>query len=156
MDNAPKLAFAIPYYSGKQLLTAAIESVRRQANPSWSLLICDDSPTDEGISELVAQLGDARIRYRRNAATLGLAGNWNMCLAEADGDLVTLLHGDDELLENYCDLMLAAAAEYPEAAGWYCNARIIDSQGRKAFSPPDLVKRVLQPRSTDTARLAGA
>ena len=150
-----RLAFAIPYYSGKHFLARAVESVRRQSSPHWRLLVSDDSPRDEGIADLLAQYGDARIRYRKNPATLGLAGNWNTCLAEADGELVTILHGDDELLENYCEVMLRAARDYPDAVGCYCNAQIINERGRRVVSLPDLAKRFVRPRAAGATLLTG-
>jgi glycosyltransferase involved in cell wall biosynthesis len=155
VGGSDRLAFAIPYYSGKHYLAGAVESVRRQTNPQWTLTVCDDSPQDDGIAELLAQYADPRIRYRRNPATLGLAGNWNACLVEADGDLVTILHGDDELLENYCDLMLRAAGDYPDAVGCYCDAAIINERGRRIVSLPDAAKRFVRPRTSGETLLSG-
>jgi len=133
----------------------AIDSVLRQTNSAWRLVVCDDSPVDEGIGELVGGYGDRRMRYCRNPVNLGLAGNWNKCLNEAETDLVTILHADDELLPGYCDLMLAAVQEFPLAAGWYCQAIIIDQRGKKTFTMADLAKRLVRPAGASALELNG-
>jgi glycosyltransferase involved in cell wall biosynthesis len=149
------LALTIPYYRGKDFLVRAIDSVLRQRNPSWTLLVSDDGPEEEGIGELVASYRDARIGYRRNGATLGPAGNWNACLDQAPGDLVTIFHADDELLDNYCDVMLQAARDHPDATAYFCDAVIIDGGGRRTFSVPDVVKHFLRPAAPGALVLWG-
>jgi glycosyltransferase involved in cell wall biosynthesis len=149
------LSLAVPYYQGEHFLTRAIESVLGQRNPNWTLLVSDDSPGEQGVGALVARYRDPRIRYRKNAATLGLAGNWNACLNESAGDLVTILHADDELLEDYCDVMLQAARDHPDAACYFCDAVIIDERGRRIFSLPDMVKRFIRPSASGPLVLSG-
>ncbi len=149
------LSLTIPYYQGEHFLTQAIESVLRQRNPNWTLLVSDDSPGEQGVGDLVARYRDSRIRYRKNAATLGLAGNWNACLNESAGDLVTILHADDELLEDYCDVMLRAARDHPDAVCYFCDAVIINERGRRIFSLPDMVKHFIRPSASGPLVLSG-
>ena len=75
-----------------------------------------------------------------------MAGNWNRCLDAADTDLVNLLHNDDELLPNYVAVMLPGRPRVPDAAAFFCKAKVIDAAGRETFSLVDYVKRFLQPR----------
>jgi glycosyltransferase involved in cell wall biosynthesis len=148
------LTIAIPFYRGHDYLRAAIQSVLRQTSPNWRLVVCDDCP-DAGTAEVVTSSGDSRIRYLKNASNLGMAGNWNRCLDAADTDLVNLLHNDDELLPDYVELMLQAGREHPDAAAFFCRAKVIDSAGRERFSPADYVKRFLQPKARGPLVLAG-
>lgn len=147
------LTIGIPFYQGHAYLRLAIESALRQERSDWQLLVCDDGP-DPGTAELVAGYGDARLQYQRNARNLGMAANWNRCLDLAPTDLVTILHADDQLLPNYAGLMLAAAAQHPGAAMFFCRSRIIDAAGRPCFSLPDFVKRFMEP-SRGLMRLEG-
>ncbi len=141
-SNTPEpITIAIPFYKGQAYLRSAIESVRRQSSPNWRLIVCDDG-AESGTSDLVASLGDSRIHYFRNERNLGMAGNWNRCLTTADTDLVNLLHNDDELLPNYVEIMLAASRAHPEAAAFFCRAKVIDARGLQSFSFVDSVKRV--------------
>jgi glycosyltransferase involved in cell wall biosynthesis len=149
------LTIAIPFYRGRAFLRQAIASVLRQRNPAWRLLVCDDCGPEQGIAELVKGHDDPRIRYHRNERNLGMAANWNRCLDLADTDLVNLLHADDELLDNYADVMLRAAARHPRAVAFFCGARVIDERGRERFSFPDFVKRFLVPRANGALGLEG-
>jgi glycosyltransferase involved in cell wall biosynthesis len=145
-EFAEPITIAIPFYKGQDYLCRAIASVIRQSSPEWRLLVCDDGP-EPGTAERVAEFNDPRIRYVRNEHNLGMAGNWNRCLDLADTDLVNLLHNDDELLPNYVAEMLAAGRTYPDAAAFFCRAKVIDSAGSETFSLVDYVKRFLQPRT---------
>lgn len=155
MAEAPEITFAIPFYSGLHYLEAAIRSVLSQANGSWRLVVCDDCGPDPGSEELVRSFQDGRITYSRNRENLGLAGNWNRCLELADTDFITLLHQDDELLPNYVDLMVDAAAGFPEAVAICCKAETIDASGKKAMTIPDLVKHRLSPAGSAPHVLSG-
>jgi glycosyltransferase involved in cell wall biosynthesis len=150
-----KLTIAIPFYSGRAYLRRALDSVVRQTCPDWELLVCDDASAEPDIQELVTGYGDARMHYCRNPVNLGMAGNWNRCLDLARTDLLTLLHADDELLENYCALMLDAAVRFAGAAAFFCGARIIDAEGQRRFSFPDFVKGFLVPPSRQVRLLVG-
>src|SRR5262249_10499692 len=83
------------------------------------------------------------------------AGNWNRCFDLADTDLVNLLHNDDELLPNYVEEMLKAGRDYPDAAAFFCQARIIDGSGREVFSVVDSAKRWFRPRGDGPLVLRG-
>src|SRR5688572_22755698 len=125
-SNPPEpLTVAIPFYKGPDYLRLAIQSVLRLTSPYWRLVVCDDGP-DAGTRDIVESFGDPRIRYLRNERNLGMAGNWNRCLDVAETDLVNLLHNDDELLPNYVEEMLRAGSEFPDAAAFFCRARVID------------------------------
>ena len=90
----------------------------------------------------------------RNEHNLGMA-ELEPLLAVATTGLVNLLHADDELLPNYVATMRAAAARFPDAAAFFCRAKVIDSVGRDTFSAVDYVKRFLQPRTDEPLVLHG-
>lgn len=151
---AEPLTIAIPFYRGQVYLRLAVESVLRQTSPDWRLIVCDDGP-ESGTAELVASFNDPRVSYLKNERNLGMAGNWNRCLDAADTDLVSLLHNDDELLPDYVAEMRAAGRQFPDAAAFYCRAKVIDAAGRETFSLVDHVKRYLQPRTDGPLVLHG-
>jgi glycosyltransferase involved in cell wall biosynthesis len=154
--HGPRITIAIPFYKGRHYLRQAIQSVLRQTNPHWELLICNDHSPEPGIEELVASFPDGRIRYCSNPTNLGMAATWNRCLDLARADLVTLLHADDELLEDYCERMLQAAESYPRVVAFFCQTRIIDAAGRSCFSFPDFIKKLLQPAAKEPLFLKGS
>ncbi len=144
-DSEPTLTIAIPFYRHLGYLAEAIDSVERQSDPRWRLLVCDDGG-DDGAEELVARRGDRRMSYRRNPENLGMVHNWNRCIDGASTPFVTLLHADDRLSRDYAALVLAAAERHPGAAAFFCQSTIIDSRGRPAYSFAESVKRLLVPR----------
>lgn len=140
------ITFAIPFYRNRDYLERAIRSVVAQTTADWSLIVSDDAGPEGDLSEWLASLpGGERIVYVRQPRNLGIAGNWNACLQLASTELVTLLHADDELEPRYAETMLAAAARRPEASVYFCQAAVIDGQGRPTFSFPDWYKRWLLP-----------
>ncbi len=147
MSSPAVLTVAIPFYDNRALLAEAVESVRQQTRDDWRLLVCDDSGKPGDLADWLASFDDPRIRYLGGEQSLGMAGNWNRCLDSAGTELVTLLHGDDRLLPDYCAMMSAAARSDPGTAAFFCRARIIGDTGRRRFSFPDAVKRILQPRN---------
>ncbi len=142
----PAITFAIPFYKNRAYLQRAIQSVLAQTNPDWTLIISDDAGPEGDLSPWIASLPQSeKLHYVRQPQNLGIAGNWNACLALAATDLVTLLHADDELEPHYAAVMLAAAARYPSASVFFCTASIIDARNRPIFSFPDWYKRWLLP-----------
>jgi len=151
----PRLALAVPYYSGLEYLREALASAQAQRDADWTLVVVDDSPEKRGARELVQSLGDARVRYEANPGTLGMVACWNRCLDLAVGELVTLLHADDRLLPEYVGSMRQLAAAHPEAAALFCAAETIDAKGERRFSLQDDIKRVLVPRGSGDVQLRG-
>jgi glycosyltransferase involved in cell wall biosynthesis len=146
VSDQPAITFAIPFYRGVDHLERAVRSVVNQTIGEWRLLVVDDGGTDgAGAQALVDRLDDGRASYRR-FENAGLAGNWNRCLDLATTDLVTILHGDDELLPHYGDVVVAAHERHRDATAVWCRVAIVDDAGRPVFSLPDAYKRVLAPR----------
>lgn len=147
MSETHPLTFAVPFHRGRRYLRAAIESVLAQTRPDWRLLVVDDAGPEPGIDNLVASFADPRLSYVRNPVNLGLAGNWNRCVALADTPLVTVLHADDELLPGYAAAVIGAHERHPGTAAVFTRAAVVGDDGSPRFSFPDAVKRLIEPRS---------
>jgi glycosyltransferase involved in cell wall biosynthesis len=92
------------------------------------ILVCDDCP-EHGAAERVARgLVPGRIAYHPNSSNLGLAGNWNACIARARGRWVHILHQDDLVLPGFYDKLSAAAAD-PSVGAAFCQHVVIDDLG---------------------------
>jgi glycosyltransferase involved in cell wall biosynthesis len=140
------LTLAIPFYANTDLLAAALASVVAQDTDEWEAVVVDDGP-DSDARDVVARVGGDRIRYVRNPANLGLAGNWNRCLELAETELVTLFHADDELRSDYVRRVLEVHRGAPDAAAVFTGATVIGPTGTPIFSFPDEVKRFTRPRA---------
>ena len=133
------ITFAIPFYSGVPYLARALRSIVAQEDEHWEAVVCDDGH-EPGIDEIVRSFGGGRVRYVRNPTNIGMAANFNRCIDTAHTDLVTVFHGDDELMPSYCGTMRAAADRHPGAAALFCRAEIIDERSESRFSFVDTVK----------------
>jgi glycosyltransferase involved in cell wall biosynthesis len=142
------LTLAIPFYANTELLAAALTSVLAQDSDDWEAVVVDDAGPESDAREVVARVGGGRIRYVRNPANLGLAGNWNRCLEIAETELVTIFHADDELRPDYTRLVLELHRREPDAVAVFTGASVIGPNGQAIFSLPDEVKRFTRPRAS--------
>lgn len=104
---SPCVSVCIPTYRGGATIGAAIESVLAQSLTDFELVVVDDCSPDD-TAAIVARYRDPRLRYLRNALKLGPEGNWNRCLAEAQGQYFKLLPHDDLLASRCLERQVAA------------------------------------------------
>jgi len=121
LETAPAVTVGIPTHNRAQGLKRALESVLDQTERDLEVIISDDASSDE-TSVVVGQLAqrDARVRYIRREAPLGLTENFNFLLAHASGRYVMLLADDDYIDPNYiarCRAELDRDAELGIVAG---------------------------------------
>ena len=111
-------------------------------------IVVDDAGPDRGVEAVVDRVGGGRIRYVRNPANLGLAGNWNRCLELAEHEVVTLFHADDELRPNYVR-SCSTRTDGTRTRSRSSPARsVIGPTGQDDFSFPDEMKRFSRPKAT--------
>jgi glycosyltransferase involved in cell wall biosynthesis len=105
----PLLTVALPTCNGARHLAETLRSVRAQAaeGVAFDLLVCDDRSEDETVEVVRRELGEVD-RIEVNPERLGLAGNWNRCVALARTPYVAIVHQDDVLLPGHLARALAA------------------------------------------------
>ena len=145
MTSVSAIGIAVPYFSRADYLQEALASLVGQTDRDWTAVVIDDCSPEPGAEEVVAALGDSRVRYVRNPANLGLAGNFNRCLTETGADIVAIFHADDVLEPNYVAIIRAAHAAAPHAALVAPMARAIDASGRAIDTAVDKLKRRFWP-----------
>src|SRR3954464_8515957 len=98
MAARPKISVLLPTYRYGRYLAEAIDSVLTQDFRDFELLISDDHSPD-GSAEIIRGYAarDGRIRFQIQPRNLGMVPNWNWCLAEARGDYIKYVFGDDRL-----------------------------------------------------------
>jgi glycosyltransferase involved in cell wall biosynthesis len=124
--NPPKVSVLIPTYNYARYLAEAIESVLEQDFEDFELIIADDCSADN-TAEVVRPfcVRDARVHFSVNSTNLGMVNNWNQCLAQARGEYIKFLFGDDKLIHRQAlRKMLALMERYPSAV-LAASARII-------------------------------
>jgi glycosyltransferase involved in cell wall biosynthesis len=128
--NAPKVSVLIPVYNGEKYLAECLNSVLAQEFADMEILIADDGSPD-GSRELIQRYADKdpRIRWWRNPANLGLAGNFNYCLRAARGQYIKYLLQDDKLLSPAALRRMAEMLDqHPDVSLVGSASHVIDEQ----------------------------
>jgi glycosyltransferase involved in cell wall biosynthesis len=95
MEAAPFISICIPAYRRTEFLKRLLDSVEIQTYSNYEVVITDDSP-DFTVQELVEQhTVRSKIRYYKNAKTLGTPENWNEGLRKARSEWIKIMHDDD-------------------------------------------------------------
>lgn len=129
MLSAPKVSILLSVFNRTQFLAQSIRSALEQTYPHLELLVTDDSPTGQAGLICKAFACDSRLRYRRNKATLGPAGNFLAALREATGEFVVLFN-DDDLMEPWMlEKLLPPLKENPGCDLSFSEHWIIDTSG---------------------------
>ena len=102
--------------NGARHLSETLKSILQQEDEPFDLIVSDDRSEDESLAIVRALCGD-RARIVVNSERLGLAGNWNQCVALSRTPLVAIVHQDDVLRSNHLQLHAKAFAEaLPQSA----------------------------------------
>lgn len=96
-----KLTACLLVYNHAHLLEKVIESILIQSYSEFNLIISDDCSTDESynIAKRFESI-DTRVITLITPRNLGMAGNANFAIRQADSEFIALLHHDDLLDED--------------------------------------------------------
>jgi hypothetical protein len=133
-------SFLLPVRNRLEYFRYAVESVRRQDDPDWELVVSDNA-SDDDIRGHVAALGDERIRYVRQSRAVPVTQNWNSALAASRGDYVLMLGDDDAVMPDYVSNVRRVIAEFEEPDVVYTSALLYAYPG----AMPDEARGYLQP-----------
>lgn len=147
MTDEPLLTVAIPTYHGARHLAEALRSILAQSDVSFHLCVSDDRSDDDTVAIVRAEAGD-RAEVVVNSERLGLAGNWNQCVALSRTPFVAVFHQDDVMRPGHLAAHLRALQQ-DERTGLVASAAEVinaDSQavpesvvGRGGLGPADRV-----------------
>jgi glycosyltransferase involved in cell wall biosynthesis len=117
----------IIFYNERNYLAAAIASVQAQSFNDWELILVDDGSTDESPAiARAAAASDNRIRYVQHdeGANLGMSASRNRGIAEAKGEFIGFLDGDDVWLPTKLSEQIEVMARQPQAGMIYGRTQI--------------------------------
>lgn len=136
MKNTPKISVIMGIYNCEDTLGEAIDSVLKQTEVSWELILCDDG-SDDGTYDVARRYHEKypdKIILLKNEQNRGLNYTLNKCLKAAHGTYIARMDGDDKcsanrfemelkVLENEADLAIVSSdMEYFDETG--CWGRI--------------------------------
>ncbi|MHB1938630.1 MAG: glycosyltransferase family 2 protein [Acidobacteriaceae bacterium] len=129
-----KFSVLIPTRNRLDLLSFAIETVRRQDYDDWEVIVSDNQ-SEEDVGAYIASLGDPRISYFRTDRFVAVTDNWNNALAKSNGDYVIMLGDDDCLMKGYFSTLSRIIRDYDAPDLIYTSAYLYAYPGVMPGSP---------------------
>jgi glycosyltransferase involved in cell wall biosynthesis len=124
----PKVSVILPYYEGLRWLRRTVDSVRRQTEPAWELIIVDDG-SSQGPDEALQGLDDVRIRLIRIPHS-GKGAALNRGVECARAEAVCFIDQDDLMQPSRLAVQRNRLEREPEADGVYSDYERRHSDGR--------------------------
>ena len=116
----PKVSVVIPTHNRADLLDRAVRSALAQTHADLEVLIADDASSD-GTAEVVARIGDARVKYFRHDVNRGVAAARNTAITNATGEFIAFLDDDDEWLPEKLRVQLDRFQQVSSTVGLICS-----------------------------------
>ncbi len=91
----PLVSVVIPTYNRAATVGSAIESVLRQTEQDFEVLVVDDASTDD-TEGAVARFGDPRVKYIQQSVNRGDAAARNAGITNSTGHYIAFLDDDDQ------------------------------------------------------------
>jgi glycosyltransferase involved in cell wall biosynthesis len=121
-----KISILITYYNKKKYIEESINSVLKQSDPNWELLICDDCSRREDsifLEQLIQKLDDDRIHLIKNNTNIGTGNSLIRLISLVDTKIIGSLDADDtlssdalkitkEIYENNPSISFTYSAQY--------------------------------------------
>jgi len=118
------VSFIIPHWNRRDLLAAALESIRAQTCPPLEVLVVDNGSTD-GSSQLAEQAGAKILQLGTNR---GFSFAVNRGIEAARGDRIAILNNDVELDPGWTSQLLEALER---STAWFAIGKLLDYTDRR-------------------------
>ncbi len=126
----PLVSIGLPVYNGERFIQRALDSLLAQDYSNLELIISDNASTDRtGDICLSCQAKDARIRYYRNEANIGMMGNFKRALDLARGEFFMFAAHDDRWSPEFISSLLADLNRHPESEVVMSALDVVDEKG---------------------------
>ena len=79
-----------------------VGSALSQSFHSFEVIVSDNA-SDDDTAGVLGQLSDERLIVVRQRRNIGATGNWNACLAAANGTYIVMLSDDDSIASHFLD-----------------------------------------------------
>lgn len=96
--NSPKVSIIIVHWNTAKLLRACVQSILRQKNISYEIIVVDNNSSIQEVGDLPSRYSE--ITWIQNKTNVGFAAANNQGIAIAKGEHTLLLNPDTELLGN--------------------------------------------------------
>ena len=128
-NGPPIVSVVIPTYDRPDYLRLALASAVGQTYPHLDIIVHDNASRQDP-SPIVAAFADPRIRFYRNARSIGQTPNILAAIAKATGKYVAILGDDDVWRPEFIATLVAPMEADADIVVAFCDHDIIDSDGR--------------------------
>jgi glycosyltransferase involved in cell wall biosynthesis len=140
MDN-PLFSIITPMYDGAALIPQTVESVLKQTEADWEMVVVDDCSPDGGAGVAAVRrysAADPRVRIILSPENRGSSGARNLAMENARGRYYAFLDADDVWDADYLQRMKAHIDSNRDesAAIFFCGYRRKDGACREEVLPP--------------------
>jgi glycosyltransferase involved in cell wall biosynthesis len=126
MRKTDSLAIIVPTYNRAHTLPRALESVLRQTDARWRLIVVDDGSTDR-TSEVLSTYRDERILYHHYSHNCGASYARNRGVEFSTSEYVAFLDSDDELVPEAVEQVFSVLDE-TERLYWLYRFPVLDDR----------------------------
>ena len=106
MEKQLSCSVVMTVYNAEKYLRDTIESVLRQTEKNFELIIVNDCSTDSSEEIIKEYMSDERIRYFKNKENLKVSKTRNFGVSKARADYVAFIDSDDIWLDNKLEKQL--------------------------------------------------
>jgi hypothetical protein len=101
-----RFSICIPTRGRAETLGHTLATVVGQVDAGMEIVV-QNNGGDQAVQAVVAELEDPRVRHFTTDDVISMTANWELCLANATGELLTVLGADDGLLPDACRIARA-------------------------------------------------
>jgi glycosyltransferase involved in cell wall biosynthesis len=127
----PLVSICVPTYNSALTIRETLLSITGQSYANLKIKVVDNASEDDTVA-VVTDISDNRIELHRNSVNVGAEGNFNRCIALAEGKYTAIFHADDVYEPQMVEKQVAFLERHPAAGGVFTEAKLIDHNGHPA------------------------
>lgn len=136
----PLISAVMPAFNHEGFISRSIESVLKQTERDFELIITDDRSSDGTVRE-IEKFKDPRIKLIRHEYNKGCNAAMNSAFGAATGDFIVFTSGDDMLYPRHFETSVGYLREHPETDVFYCLSTAVDENDKETryfenWTPP--------------------
>ncbi|AFY68804.1 glycosyl transferase family 2 [Thalassoporum mexicanum PCC 7367] len=136
--DRPLWSVMIPTYNCANYLRQTLSSVLAQdlGAAQMQIEVIDDCSTKDDPEAVVQELAGDRVVFYRQPHNVGHTKNFATCLIRSRGQIVHLLHGDDQVLPGFYTKLQDAFAQNPQLGAAFCRCQLMDEHDQPGYILP--------------------
>ena len=130
-STVPRVSIGVPVYNGERYVARTLNSLLAQTFTDFELIITDNASTDatEAICRAYV-MRDPRVCYHRSSVNVGIAGNFNRCVALSRAPYFKWQAADDLVAPTFLERCVAVLDSDPSVVLAFARSLIIDEEDK--------------------------